>query len=84
MPTSPQEIKALLACHEDNPALKFFGVCNSEKRALDVCFREEKQLRRQVNFEKSRLKAADWAALLESESTPAPGPPPTTTTTITK
>lgn len=33
-----QEVKRLMACHEENPYGKFFGSCNDLKLALDKCF----------------------------------------------
>lgn len=33
-----QEVKVLMACHEENPYGKFFGACNDLKVALDSCF----------------------------------------------
>lgn len=34
-----QEVRALVACHNDFPAGKFFGKCNAAKAELDHCFR---------------------------------------------
>ncbi|GMF21432.1 unnamed protein product [Phytophthora fragariaefolia] len=53
----PQEIKALLECHEENPYAKFFGACGEVKTALDWCFRQEKTRIRSENFQ--HAKASD-------------------------
>ena len=41
-------IKALLACHEENPKTKFLGACNDEKTALDKCFKVRKRIRLRI------------------------------------
>ncbi len=48
-PLCKQEVEDLVNCHRDNPYLKFFGVCNDAKTSMDLCFREEKNLRRKLN-----------------------------------
>ena len=48
-PLCKQEVEDLVHCHRDNPYLKFFGVCNDAKTSMDLCFREEKNLRRKLN-----------------------------------
>jgi hypothetical protein len=55
--TSPQEIKALLDCHADNPYAKFFGKCGDIKTALDWCFKHEKVRIRAENL--AHAKASD-------------------------
>lgn len=34
-------IAAITECHAKNPYLKFFGVCNDQKTALNACLRKE-------------------------------------------
>ena len=41
-----QQIFDLVNCHKDHSLAKFVGVCNPQKRALDLCFREEKKIKR--------------------------------------
>ncbi len=48
-PLCKQEVEDLVRCHTDRPYMKFLGVCNDAKSALDLCFREEKNLRRRLN-----------------------------------
>ena len=49
-PLAPrQEVEALVKCHAENPYLKFVGTCNDAKSSLDLCVREEKNLRRSLN-----------------------------------
>jgi COX assembly protein 2 len=48
-PLCKQEVEDLVRCHSENPYLKFVGVCNDAKSSLDMCFREEKVMRRQLN-----------------------------------
>ncbi len=44
----PQEIEALIKCHQEHPYAKFWGKCNQVKWELDACFRQEKALNRCV------------------------------------
>ncbi|CAH0564399.1 unnamed protein product [Brassicogethes aeneus] len=46
-------IKLLKDCHEQNPALKFFGICNSYDSDMRGCLRQERLVRTRKNFEKS-------------------------------
>ena len=48
-PLCKTEVDALVACHEEYPILKFFNACGDIKIALDLCFREEKKLRKKLN-----------------------------------
>lgn len=34
-------MKAIKDCHTNNPYLKFLGVCNDQKTALNMCLRQE-------------------------------------------
>ena len=40
---------ALVRCHEEHPLAKFLNACGNPKLALDLCFKEEKKLRRKLN-----------------------------------
>ena len=48
-PLCREEVTALIRCHDENPFLKFVNVCGDAKTALDLCFREEKVLRKKLN-----------------------------------
>jgi len=48
-PLCRAEVDALVRCHDDHPLLKFVNYCGDAKVALDLCFREEKVLRRRLN-----------------------------------
>ena len=48
-PLCEREVETLVACHAANPLLKFLDACGPAKAAMDVCFREEKKLRVQLN-----------------------------------
>ncbi len=48
-PLCKAEVEALVKCHEENPVAKFWNACGDTKLALDLCFREEKQLRKKLN-----------------------------------
>ena len=38
--------------------MKFVGVCNDAKAALDRCFREEKEMNRKKNYDKAQRQKA--------------------------
>jgi len=48
-PLCKPEVDSLVKCHTENPYAKFFGVCNEAKACMDLCFREEKVLRKKLN-----------------------------------
>ncbi len=48
-PLCKGEVEALVRCHEDHPVGKFFNYCGEVKLALDLCFKEEKKLRKKLN-----------------------------------
>ncbi|ORY88989.1 cytochrome c oxidase biogenesis protein Cmc1-like protein [Leucosporidium creatinivorum] len=49
-------MKAIKDCHTINPYLKFLGVCNDQKTALNMCLRKERQGRAVGNLEKAKAK----------------------------
>ena len=53
-PSCGDFVKALEKCHRENSMMKFLGACNDAKRALDHCFRLEKQAKRDANFRKAQ------------------------------
>mmetsp|Transcript_5678 Transcript_5678/g.7194 ORF Transcript_5678/g.7194 Transcript_5678/m.7194 type:complete len:85 (-) Transcript_5678:788-1042(-) len=53
-PLCKDVIDALLACHEENPYMKFLGACNNPKAALEHCLRMEKEVRRKENADNAR------------------------------
>ena len=57
-PSCQDVIVALKLCHEENSFQKFFGVCNVQKKALDVCFLQEKKDKRAANAAKARASRA--------------------------
>jgi COX assembly protein 2 len=65
-PLCQNVVDELMACHENNPYMKFFGECNDAKAALDLCFKQEKEVKRKANAEKARAQRdefeAKWAA----------------------
>ncbi len=91
-PLCRAEVDALVTCHDDNPVMKFFNACGDAKAALDLCFREEKKLRRKLNprvqepgamairaaVEKKMIAAAASSAAGEGAAGAAAGaaPPP--------
>jgi COX assembly protein 2 len=48
-PHCVKHIDDLTQCHRENPIAKFWGVCNEQKWALDLCLREQKNLKRLKN-----------------------------------
>ncbi|KAJ6715553.1 COX ASSEMBLY MITOCHONDRIAL PROTEIN [Salix viminalis] len=53
-PMCVEIIEQFQKCHLDHPIAKFFGECTELKIKLDRCFREEKAVKRKVNFEQSK------------------------------
>ena len=68
-PLCQPEIEQLVRCHTDRPIAKFFGVCNDAKHWLDVCFKEEKVLRKQYN---PRVSGKEWLKGMPMETGPQP------------
>ncbi|CAM9165755.1 unnamed protein product [Hapterophycus canaliculatus] len=64
-PSCHEEVKRLMACHEENPYGKFFGNCNDFKLALDKCFVVEKEEKRKKNMNKARRFDAEFQQELE-------------------
>mmetsp|Transcript_13785 Transcript_13785/g.22813 ORF Transcript_13785/g.22813 Transcript_13785/m.22813 type:complete len:80 (+) Transcript_13785:86-325(+) len=62
-PDCQQFVQALTQCHEDNTFTKFFGACNGEKKALDLCFKLEKERIAKKNREENltkRVQRRNW------------------------
>ncbi|KAI8790924.1 Respiratory chain complex assembly or maintenance protein [Biomphalaria glabrata] len=55
-PECNELIAALKNCHADNPYKKFMGVCNDFDRAVTKCLNDERELKRQLNREKSAAR----------------------------
>ncbi|XP_008218671.1 PREDICTED: COX assembly mitochondrial protein 2 homolog [Prunus mume] len=53
-PMCAEIIEDFQKCHVDHPIGKFFGECTDLKIKLDRCFRQEKAVKRKVNFEESK------------------------------
>ncbi|CEQ42343.1 hypothetical protein JCM21900_002366 [Sporobolomyces salmonicolor] len=51
-----QVVAALKDCHDRNPYLKFLGLCNDEKHALNMCLRTERLERTKENSQKAKEK----------------------------
>ncbi|KAK9724802.1 hypothetical protein RND81_05G099600 [Saponaria officinalis] len=47
-------IEEFQKCHAEHPYGKFFGSCTELKIKLDRCFRQEKAVKRKINFEESK------------------------------
>jgi hypothetical protein len=60
-------VQKLNACHEDNPAAKFLGVCNAPKADMDHCFRAEKERMRKENARIAREKRERFESALKAE-----------------
>jgi COX assembly protein 2 len=58
-------IEQLSRCHSEHPVAKFFGSCNSLKRALDKCLTDEYRTRRRANQERGEKKQQEWKKLYE-------------------
>jgi COX assembly mitochondrial protein 2 len=72
-PLCRAEVDALVACHDGNPVMKFFNACGDAKAALDLCFREEKKLRRKLNPRVSEPGAVAVRAAIERRMAAAGG-----------
>lgn len=46
-------MKAIKECHTNNPYLKFLGVCNDQKTALNMCLRKEVRSSYSCSFSRS-------------------------------
>lgn len=55
------EVEALVRCHEERPIAKFFNACGQIAEDLNVCFREEKKLRKALNSASGRRELATAA-----------------------
>ncbi|GFP80464.1 cox assembly mitochondrial protein 2 homolog, partial [Phtheirospermum japonicum] len=64
-----QIIEEFQKCHSDHPFGKFFGQCTDLKIKLDKCFRQEKAVKRKVNFEESKKLKERLRAQRMSENT---------------
>ncbi|GMJ05649.1 hypothetical protein like AT4G21192 [Hibiscus trionum] len=53
-PMCAEIIEEFQKFHLEHPIAKFFGECTKLKIKLDLCFRQEKALKRKVNFEQSK------------------------------
>jgi COX assembly mitochondrial protein 2 len=62
-PSCAAQIDALVACHKDNPWMKFLGVCNDSHRAVVHCFKEEKIAKREANKAKAAQRTRNIGQL---------------------
>ncbi|KAA0149100.1 hypothetical protein FNF27_04538 [Cafeteria roenbergensis] len=74
-PLCHPEVRALVACHNDFPAGKFFGKCNAAKAELDHCFRMEKRMRRATNADRRRVSASAMLKDIEAREAGLGGKP---------
>ncbi|CAK9782568.1 UPF0287-domain-containing protein [Cutaneotrichosporon oleaginosum] len=65
-------IQALEECHARGTIAKFFGACNDQKLALNMCLRKERVDRttrnREASKERNRKKEEAWARLAEERA----------------
>jgi COX assembly protein 2 len=61
-------IEEFQKCHIDHPIGKFFGECTELKVKLDRCFRQEKAVKRKVNFEQSKKLQERLKAIRKEET----------------
>ncbi|KAK9835420.1 hypothetical protein WJX81_008369 [Elliptochloris bilobata] len=66
-------IADLVNCHADNSLAKFWGACNEQKWALDACLREEKAIKRALNFEKAKRERERLRQKLDEAQAPQGG-----------
>lgn len=59
-PLCKKEIEDLVKCHQDNPWAKFLNACGDVKITLDLCFREEKKLRKELNNKSAKKGPYDF------------------------
>lgn len=48
-PECNELINKLLACHEENKIMKYFGACNDIDRSVGKCLSKEREDRRKAN-----------------------------------
>jgi COX assembly protein 2 len=62
-------MRALKDCHSENGYMKFLGVCNDAKHALNLCLRGERIGKANENHEKAKAKRriveAKWKAIAD-------------------
>ncbi|XP_048618946.1 COX assembly mitochondrial protein 2 homolog isoform X2 [Brassica napus] len=61
-------IEEFQKCHLDHPIGKFFGDCTELKVKLLHCFRQEKAVKRKVNFEQSKKLQERLKAIRKDEN----------------
>ncbi|EOA17730.1 hypothetical protein CARUB_v10006112mg, partial [Capsella rubella] len=61
-------IEEFQKCHTEHPIGKFFGECTELKVKLDRCFRQEKAVKRKVNFEQSKKLQERLKAIRKEET----------------
>ncbi|CAH8360646.1 unnamed protein product [Eruca vesicaria subsp. sativa] len=62
-------IEEFQKCHLEHPIGKFLGDCTELKVKLDRCFRQEKAVKRKVNFERSKKLQERLKTLRKEEET---------------
>ena len=66
-PARAQLVELLVKCHDENPYGKFWGACNDEKHALDLCFKEQKKVTRKGLLAKAREDRARFRELCKDD-----------------
>ncbi|KAH0935306.1 hypothetical protein HID58_012423, partial [Brassica napus] len=67
-PMCVEIIEEFQKCHLDHPIGKFFGDCTELKVKLLHCFRQEKAVKRKVNFEQSKKLQERLKAIRKEEN----------------
>lgn len=65
-PKCAEVVDLLVKCHEENVLSKFLGACNDQKRAMDQCFKAEKEEKRRENMLRAREAEERFQRKLES------------------
>ena len=59
-------VAALIACHNENPYLKFVGKCNPIKKAMMECFAKDTDIRRKISAARAQKVKARLASKIET------------------
>lgn len=54
-PLCQPQVESFTRCHVDHPVAKFFNACGDLELEMNACFKEEKNMRRQLNTQRGTV-----------------------------